>query len=53
MPRRRVPVNVASLAPNNSYGAPDFVTRGCYVDVPFRCQGCGKNEVWTAAQQKW
>ena len=29
------PVNEALLAPNNSYGAPDFVYRGCYVDRHF------------------
>jgi iron(III) transport system substrate-binding protein len=27
--------------------------RGYYQDAPFRCQGCGKEETWTAAQQKW
>lgn len=47
------PVNEALLAPNNSYGAPDFVYRGCYVDRPFRCVDCGKQEVWTGTQQKW
>ena len=47
------PVNEALLAPNNSYGAPDFVHRGYYVDRPFRCVDCGKEEVWTGTQQKW
>jgi hypothetical protein len=47
------PVNEAQLAPNNSYGAPDFVRRGFYVDRPFRCVDCGKAEVWTGTQQKW
>jgi hypothetical protein len=47
------PVNEALLAPNNSYGAPDFVYRGYYVDRPFRCIDCGKEEVWTGTQQKW
>jgi hypothetical protein len=47
------PVNEALLAPNNSYGAPDFVYRGYYVDRPFRCVDCGKAEVWTGTQQKW
>jgi hypothetical protein len=46
-------VNEALLAPNNSYGAPDFVYRGYYVDRPFRCVDCGKEEVWTGTQQKW
>jgi hypothetical protein len=31
------PVNEELLAPNNSYGAPNFVYRGYYVDRPFRC----------------
>ncbi len=48
-----VPVNEELLAPTNSYGAPDFVRRGYYVDTPFRCGDCGKEEVWTGAQQKW
>jgi hypothetical protein len=47
------PVNEALLAPNNSYGKPDFVYRGYYVDRPFRCVDCGKEEVWTGTQQKW
>ena len=46
-------VNEALLAPNNSYGAPDFVYRGYYIDRPFRCVDCGKEEVWTGTQQKW
>ena len=52
-PSRMVPVNEELLAPNNSYGAPAFVTRGYYVDIPFRCADCGKEEVWTGSQQKW
>ena len=52
-PSRFVPVNEAHLAPNNSYGAPDFVRRGYYVDRPFRCVDCNKEEVWTGSQQKW
>ena len=47
------PVNEALLAPNNSYGAPDFAYRGYYVDRPFRCIDCGKEEIWTGTQQKW
>ena len=52
-PVPRPPVNESLLAPNNSYGAPDFVYRGYYVDRPFRCVDCGKEEVWTGTQQKW
>jgi hypothetical protein len=53
MPSRLIPVNEALLAPNNSYGAPEFVRRGYYVDRPFRCVDCGKEEIWTGTQQKW
>ncbi len=49
----RAPVNAALLAPDNSYGQPDFVTRGFYLDQPFACRDCGKLEVWRATQQKW
>src|SRR5262245_35574621 len=52
-PNKFVPVNEELLAPNNSYGAPDFVRRGFYVDRPFRCVDCGKKEIWTGTQQKW
>jgi len=52
-PYRMVAVNEELLAPNNSYGAPAFVRRGYYVDIPFRCADCGKEEVWTGSQQKW
>jgi hypothetical protein len=47
------PVNEDLLAPYKSYGAPGYVIRGYYQDLPFCCQGCGKEETWTAAQQKW
>jgi hypothetical protein len=47
-----VPVNVDLLGPYNSYGSPRFVERGYYSDISFRCKGCGKEEIWTATQQK-
>jgi hypothetical protein len=47
------PCNPALLAAYNSYGNPDFVERGYYVDEPFTCVGCGKSEIWRATQQKW
>lgn len=50
---KEIPVNLANLAPNNSYGVPEFVARGTYRDLPFACKDCGKPQVWTAAQQKW
>ena len=48
-----VPVNSSALASNNSYGVPDFVQRGYYIDRPLRCIDCGKQEIWTGSQQKW
>jgi len=53
VPYGTVPVNPTALRPTNSYGEPDFVTRGFYVDHPFTCKDCGKEEIWTATQQKW
>ncbi|HEY6365391.1 MAG TPA: zinc-ribbon domain-containing protein [Candidatus Binatia bacterium] len=52
-PLGTAPVNEDLLAPYKSYGAPGYVMRGYYQDIPFRCQACGKEETWTAAQQKW
>jgi hypothetical protein len=49
----QVLVNSALLRPNNSYSIPDFVLRGYYLEMPFRCKDCGKEEVWTPTQQKW
>jgi Probable zinc-ribbon domain len=48
-----VPVNPASLSPNNSYGIPEFVKRRFYVDIPFICKHCGVPQIWTAQQQHW
>jgi len=49
----QVVVNPSQLRPTNSYGTPDFVSRGYYIDFPFRCKDCGKAEVWTPTQQRW
>jgi hypothetical protein len=46
-------VESAHLQPDNSYGAPDFVSRGFYMPMHFVCKDCGKPEVWTAKQQKF
>ena len=51
--QRNVSVNESALKPANSYGTPQFVQRGHYEDIPFQCKSCGKEEVWTATQQKW
>src|ERR1700687_4130070 len=50
------PLNRSALALTSSYSGYsyiDFVARGYYLDVPFTCQDCGKDEIWTATQQKW
>ncbi len=52
-PAAWVPVDVARLQPNNSYGQPDFVWRGFYRDIAFRCIDCGAESVWTAERQRW
>lgn len=48
-----VVVGPSRLAPDNSYGQPDFVRRGYYQDKAFQCGNCGKHGVWTAERQKW
>ena len=50
---RGVEVDLSQLAPDGSYGQPEFVRRGYYVDKPFECQECGEHQTWTATQQKW
>ena len=50
---QRIPVNRAALAPFNSYGVPDFVTRGFYQDEAFTCRQCGSENIWLAKQQHW
>ncbi|MEW5788810.1 MAG: zinc-ribbon domain containing protein [Pseudomonadota bacterium] len=52
-PEGTEPVNPARLRPNNSYGVPDFVWRGYYKDMAFRCVDCGVEQVWTAQRQRW
>ena len=50
----RVPYGVVAADPgklshDNTYGGrPRF-----YVDKPFTCIDCGKEEVWAASDQKW
>ncbi|MBS1913899.1 MAG: zinc-ribbon domain containing protein [Bacteroidetes bacterium] len=53
LPEGAVAVNEVLLARANSYTVPDFVARGYYLDRPFTCRECGREEVWTATQQKW
>ena len=44
-----VPADRSKLGHINTYGdLPEF-----YIDIPFRCRDCGKEEIWRAADQKW
>jgi len=44
-----LPADPAKLTHINTYGTlPDF-----YIDRPFTCRVCGKEEIWKAASQKW
>ncbi len=52
-PGAHVQVDPAQLAPDNSCGVPDFVRRGWYVNLAFRCVDCGAHGVWTAQRQRW
>src|SRR5258708_11543442 len=52
-PLGAAPVNAGLFAPDNSYGIPDFLLRGYYLDIPFQCRACRKEQIWTARQQKW
>ncbi|MEN1677943.1 MAG: zinc-ribbon domain containing protein [Planctomycetota bacterium] len=48
LPEGAIEADLSAQAPNNSYDPPTF-----YVDQPFTCCDCGKEEVWLAADQKW
>jgi hypothetical protein len=49
MPYGALPADQDKLAHDNTYGErPRF-----YADKTFACVDCGKEEVWTAADQKW
>jgi Probable zinc-ribbon domain len=51
--REALAVDPNMLPPPGSYRAPPFSERGYYLPHPFKCKCCGKEEIWTAAQQKW
>jgi hypothetical protein len=43
-----IPADPSKLQHINTYGSlPEF-----YIDKPFRCRDCGKEEIWKAADQK-
>lgn len=52
-PTACVMVDPSRLRPNNSYSVADFVARGYYRDLAFRCVDCGAEGVWTAERQRW
>jgi hypothetical protein len=49
MPNDAVVADPLKQVPNGSYDPPPL----WYVDKEFRCVDCGKEETWTASQQKW
>lgn len=49
MPRGAVAADLSQQVPNNSYSP----RRLFYVDKEFQCVDCGKQEIWSAQQQKW
>lgn len=48
-----LPVDQSVFPSPDSYLAPPFAVRGYYLPQPFTCKDCEKEEIWTAAQQKW
>lgn len=52
-PASSAPVATELLALQATCGDPEFVRRGYYSDLVFRCADCGIEGVWTAARQKW
>jgi Probable zinc-ribbon domain len=49
LPPGAIAADHSKQVPNNSYGLP----RRFYVDLEFTCKDCGREEIWTARQQKW
>jgi len=45
----RIPADPSQQVRGNSYDPPPVY----YVDYEFTCVDCGKEDVWTAEQQKW
>ncbi|MCU0714476.1 MAG: zinc-ribbon domain-containing protein [Pirellula sp.] len=49
IPTGAVAADTSKQVPNNSYDPPP----NWYIDKPFTCCECGREDVWTAQQQKW
>jgi hypothetical protein len=49
LPPGAVAADISQQIPINTYGSP----KSFYVDIAFKCRDCGREEVWTAKQQKW
>jgi len=47
-----IPKNVLPADPAKQEHADGYSAKLYYQDVHFKCAGCGKEEVWTAQQQK-
>ncbi|MEX0717498.1 MAG: zinc-ribbon domain-containing protein [Planctomycetaceae bacterium] len=45
----RIPADTSQQAPHTSFGGVPL----WYEDRTFRCVDCGREEIWTAEQQKW
>ena len=44
-----ISADTSKLTHINTYGSlPEY-----YIDQPFTCRKCGKNEIWKAKDQKW
>jgi hypothetical protein len=48
LPEGAIAADLDKQAANNSYSPKWY-----YVDEPFTCVDCGKEEIWTAQRQKW
>ncbi|MFN7841462.1 MAG: zinc-ribbon domain containing protein [Pirellula sp.] len=49
LPPGAVPADTSKQPPISPYGSP----KKFYVDIAFKCRDCGRDEVWSAEQQKW
>jgi hypothetical protein len=49
IPPGAVVADHSQQVPWNSYSPPPKY----YVDIEFKCRDCGREEIWTAEQQKW
>jgi Probable zinc-ribbon domain len=48
IPENAIPASLELQNQNGTWDPPLF-----YSDTPFVCKDCGKQEIWTATQQRW